>query len=203
MKNISPKLAEILGLLCAEGSYVLAYSSYWGKERCKPRYYKNKKSERIEFSNEDQKLLMHFQTLVSLEFGFRPNITKHNKINLCRNEIIRAILSHTRLGHLSWQVPASVQNGSCDVKEAFIRGFFDGDGTASKEIRFFSTNEKGLTQLSGILSNLGWKNYMLKPQIKPNRKPLFTIQLLSKEKENFLKQIKPISKHPGLCEGSH
>lgn len=57
LNKISPDLAEIIGLLCAEGSYILQYSSYWGKDKGKARYYKNDKSERIEFYNNDTKLL--------------------------------------------------------------------------------------------------------------------------------------------------
>ena len=57
MKKISLELAEIIGLLCAEGCHVVSYSSYWEKER----YRRNKRSERIEFYNKDLKLLKQFK----------------------------------------------------------------------------------------------------------------------------------------------
>ena len=49
----SPYLAEILGLLCAEGHHAIAYSSYWSLDRGKPRFRKNKRSERIEIYSKD------------------------------------------------------------------------------------------------------------------------------------------------------
>lgn len=125
MKNkITPEFAEILGLLCAEGSHIVSYSSYWGKDRGKPRYYKNDKSERIELYSKDSALLLHYRELLSKEFNYDPNITKHKKISICRTSLIKAIVCHTKLGHLNWGVPLSVLKRNKKNKNFFPKGLF-------------------------------------------------------------------------------
>jgi len=197
MKNITPELAEILGLLCAEGCHVISYSSYWVKERGKLRYRKNKKSERIEFYNKDKKLLVHYQELLFKEFGYESKITKHGKINIGKLSIIQHIGSHTILGHLKWRVPSLIMNSTKHVQIAFIRGYFDGDGTASGRIRFFSTNELGLKQVSQLLKKLNITHTLQGPIFREKRKPSYIIQVSEKEKERFLNLVQPVSKVPG------
>ncbi len=198
MKSITPELAEILGLLCAEGSYILSFPSYWGKDKGKRRFYKNHKSERIEFSNKDRKLLNHFQSLIQTQYGYKPNATKHNKINICRRSVIREIISYTELGCLTWSIPKEIMSADINIKISFLRGFFDGDGTASSIIRFFSINKNGLIQVNSLLNELNLKSTFLGPYEKIGRKPYYVIQISRTEKENFLNIIKPISKRPDL-----
>lgn len=146
------------------------------------------------------KLLERLQKLLDKEFNYYPKITKHGKINICRRDIIRHILNQTSLGHLKWKVPESVINSSDDIKTSFIRGYFDGDGTASNRIRFFSTNKEGLLQVSKLLSDLAVIHTFPKPQIKEGRKPLYYIQISEKERERFLNIIKPTSKSRTYAE---
>ena len=203
MKNLNPELSEIIGLLCAEGSHIIAYSSYWGNDRGKLRYFKNHKSERIEFSNEDKKLLKHYQNLLKTVFNYKTRITRDNKVNICKKHIVNEIISQTELGHLKWNVPVSILNGKNSSKIHFLRGFLDGDGSVTNNlVRFFSTNKNGLDSVSKLLTNLGIKHTFPKPIIKPKRKPLYYIQISRKEKETFLNLIKPISKCQALCEGN-
>ncbi len=196
--RISLELAEILGLLCAEGSHIISYSSYKEKNRDKFYYRKNKKSERIEFYNKDTFLLNHYRQLLKKEFGYEANITKHGKINIGQKQIIENIISQTALGHLNWRVPEAVLSAEEITKLCFLRGYFDGDGTASGRIRFFSTNLIGLKQVSQLLDNLELKHTMQGPIIKPNRKPSYVIQISRKEEERFLKMIRPVSKRPTM-----
>lgn len=197
MKKITAKLSEIIGLLCAEGSHIISYSSYWCKDRDRLRFFKNDKSERIEFSNKDKKLLIHYQRLLSKEFNYNPKITKHNKVNICKMSIINIITNYTKLGHLKWKVPEAIIKSDQNTKIAFLRGYFDGDGTVSNIIRMFSTNKKGLEQVSKLLKNLKIKHTVPNPEIKENRKPCYIIAISRKERERFLKLIKPVSKRPG------
>ncbi len=191
-------LAEIIGLLCAEGSYILQYSTYMSYDRGRFRLFKNHKSERIELYNKDTNLLLHYRDLLLLEFNYKANITKNNKINLCNRKIIRVLISYTQLGHLKWKVPDEVlKSENIFLKTSFIRGYFDGDGTSSNSIRMFSTNKKGITQVAFLLNQLNIKNTLQKPIIKENRKPIFTLQVSRKAKERFLNLINPISKLPG------
>jgi intein/homing endonuclease len=202
MKNLTPELSEIIGLLCAEGSHVVASSSYWGNDGGKPRYYKNHKSNRIEFSNEDKKLLEHYQNLLKIVFDYETKITKDNKVNICKKDIVDEIINHTELGHLIWNVPKTILGGDDISKIRFLRGFLDGDGSLTNNlVRFFSTNKNGLDNISKLLNDLGMKHTFQKPMMKKGRKPLYYIQLSRKEREKFLKLVKPISKQSGNSRG--
>jgi hypothetical protein len=112
MTTVSLEFAEILGLLCAEGHHSVLFQSYWGKDRGRARYYKNHKSEHIEFFNKDVKLLNRLQKLLKIEFNYSSKITKHNKINICKRSTIREITKQTPLGHLKWKVPESIISSS-------------------------------------------------------------------------------------------
>jgi len=197
MESLTPELAEILGLLCAEGCHIVSYTNHWESERGKLRYRMNKKSERIEFYNKDMKLLLHYKKLLSKEFSYIPNITKDNKINIGKRNVIKHIINYTDLGNLRWRVPSLVDNSSMSVQIAFLRGYFDGDGTASNRVRMFSVNKTGLNQVSKLLKNLKVKHTMQGPIFKKNRKPSYIIQISETDKERFLKIINPISKRSG------
>lgn len=202
MNNITPELAEILGLLCAEGSHILSYTNYFEINRGKLRFRKNKKSERIEFYNKDKKLLFHYNQLLNKEFGYYPNVTKWGKINICKRLIITRIISYTPLGHLSWRVPEIIFDSPDEIKLLFIRGYFDGDGTSSgSSARMFSVNKEGIYQVSKLLNSLKFKHTVQGPILKINRKPGFNLQISTKEKERFLKAVDPISKRSG-CGGN-
>jgi len=195
MNIISREFAEIIGLLCAEGCHIVSFSSYWSKSE--RRYRKNDRSERIEFYNKDYDLLLNYKQLLLKEFNYHARITKHNKINIGTKSIINKIIEQTKLGNMKWRVPKSIINYNNNIKISFIRGYFDGDGTVSNRIRFFSTNKKGLIQVSNLLDCLKIKHTFQGPIIKENRKPAYIIQVSEKERERFLKLIKPISKRPG------
>lgn len=198
MKNLTVEFAEILGLLCAEGSHIISYSTYLGKDRGKQRLFKNDKSERIEFFNKDKILLSHYKNLLLKEFDYKPKITKHGKINICKISIIQNIINQTRLGNLKWRVPKLVLKSDKSVKLSFLRGYFDGDGTVSNRVRMFSSNKEGLLQISFLLKSLDIKHTIQKPVIKENRKPLYALQISQKERERFLNMVKPVSKRPGI-----
>jgi len=198
--EISEELAEIIGLLCAEGCYINTRTSYWGKERGKMRYRKNKLQKRIEFGNIDPILLNHFKELVEKEYNYTPGIGK-DRARICKGGIIDNITSYTDLGHLKWKVPESVMNGNEIIKSRFLRGFFEGDGTVSNRIRFFSTNLQGLKQITKLLDSLSIKNKLNGPALKPRRKPFYEIYIFQSERERFLNKLQPITKIPDLCGG--
>ena len=196
--KISPGFAEILGLLCAEGSHIISYSSYWENSGSQKRYRSNKRSERIEFYSKDIKLANHYLSLLENEFSFTFKRTKHGKINIGNRAIISRITQQTPLGHLKWKIPDSIIKSNRETKVSFLRGFFDGDGTAINIVRMFSTNENGINQLSLLLSKLNYRHTIQGPIIKPNRKPHYVLQLSRKDQICFLEEINPVSKLPKL-----
>jgi len=100
-----------------------------------------------------------------------------------------------------WKVPESVMKGTRTTKLRFLRGFFEGDGTISNRIRFFSTNLNGLKQISFLLNQLEIKNKINGPIIKRERKPFYEVYIYQSERERFLNKLEPITKIPDLCGG--
>lgn len=200
--TISKELAEILGLLCAEGCYINTRTTYWGYDKDRGRKYlrKNKLQRRIEFGNINKILLEHFKKLLEKEFDYSPNLGK-DRIRICKGAIVDSIVSYTAIGHLKWAVPKEVLKGNNYVKKSFVRGFFEGDGTISNRIRFFSTNKQGLAQVAEILTGLNIKNKLNGPTIKENRKPLYEIYVYQGMRETFLNKIKPLTKRPDPMRG--
>ena len=194
IQKISLELAEIIGLLCSEGSHIISYNSYFYTSRGKIYRRNNKRSERIEFYNKDIKLIEHYQKLLFREFNHISKVTKHGKINIGKRKIITKIIEITPLGHLKWRVPNVISRSNDLIKIAFLRGYFDGDGTASSRVRMFSTNILGLEQVSKLLHDLNFKHTLQGPILKENRKPAYIIQISLKDEKRFLDTLRPISK---------
>jgi intein/homing endonuclease len=191
-------LAEVLGFLCAEGCYVNSISNYWGfdKRRKTQRYYKNKRQIYIEFANIDLTILSHFRSLLESVYDYSPSIAK-DRIRICRRDIIRALLFYTQIDHMYWRVPIAVRGGSSSVKCAFVRGFFEGDGSVSKGyIRFSSANNVGLQAVSSLLFDLGVDHSLNGPYLRKGRKAAYEIYVYQRSKDTFLKKVKPLVKIP-------
>ena len=195
------RISEIVGFLCAEGSHNLSFSSYYEKTKNGFRWRQNKRQERITFYNKDTNLMRHFQKVLSQAYNHPFRITKDNRINIAKKTIVRNLLSYTDFGYFKWKVPQQIKDSSLPVKIAFIRGYFDGDGTAKSSIRFFSVNKPSLKEVSNLLKYLGYKHTFLGPYFKHGKLPSYVIQVSRSQKKMFLKQVKPLSKKPGPTRG--
>src|SRR3989344_7762032 len=156
-KLLSGDLAELLGLLCAEGRYRDYYSNYFefDKRRNKHYYRKNHRQRIMEFNNKNPALLDFFTSLLQKEFNSyiaKIYISKGNvkRVSIKKADIINCILSHTSIGCCKWKVPEAIINGDENVKIRFIRGYFNGDGCIDKSrdgkfrFRFTSVNKYGI-----------------------------------------------------------
>jgi len=196
MAELTPQFAEILGLLCAEGCHAVSYCTYLEVDRGRPRLRRNKKSETIQLYNKDEKLLLHYTSLLNVVFSYPARVSRNGKVNIGAKHMMRAILNHTPLGCDKWKVPLAVRRANKEIKLAFVRGYFDGDGTSSSTVRFFSINKDGLLGVFSLLTDLRFKPTFQGPIIKKNRRPSYIIQISRKERERFLNEIKPVSKLP-------
>jgi len=194
MNQISEELAEILGLLCSEGSYTISTSRCFCfyKERGK-KYLRNKTTRYIQFGNYDKKLLQHFRLLVEKEYGHRTGLEK-DRIRICKRFIIDDLLRYTSFGVLKWKLPTDVKNSTFNIKIKFLRGYFDGDGTVSSQIRFFSSNGRSLKDVSNLLHSVGIGNNFKGPYFRKGKRPSFYIYVRRKYWDKFLELINPISK---------
>jgi intein/homing endonuclease len=190
---ISKEFSELLGFLCAEGCYIHSRSSYVYFDKKRNKFYKanNKLQKRIEFGNKNIILLKRFNYLLTKEFSYSPKI-KLDRICICKRTIIDSILNETQLGHLKWNVPKSVICAEDEVIKSFIKGYFNGDGTLSNRIRFFSTNFCGLKEVSKLLTRLNLKHQINGPFLRPNRKKIYEIYIYQSERDKFISLIKPL-----------
>jgi intein/homing endonuclease len=170
---ITKEKAEILGLLCSEGTHCCKYIPVETKfDKKRGKYYTYVRGrEMIAFGNLNKLLLKHFQDLLLKVYKYPTKITgvpTSLKINITKNCIINDLLRYTDFGYAKWKIPEEIMNGSSGVKAAFIRGLYEGDGTKLQfswkpYIDFHMKNHEALKQLHSLLKSLGinsrfWKS---------------------------------------------
>ena len=131
--DLNPEKAEILGLLCAEGSHYKYPCTYMGWSRNPNKKYKRTQIfEGVNFNNNDKRLLNHFRRLMLKVYDYAPRITgvsKSLRIHIKKKSVVQNLLEFTDFGYAKWQVPKNIQNSNARIKSAFIRGLYEGDGT--------------------------------------------------------------------------
>jgi len=179
MNSLTPEKAEIIGLLCAEGSHAKYISQYYGffKNRGKngKYYFRTQKKEDVAFTNLDKDLLEHFIKLMASVYNYSTKVTgvpTSLKVRITKQDIFRDLLQYTDFGCLKWRVPVQLLTSNKETKAAFVRGIFDGDGMFRKSyIRLTSVNIDGLIQMLHLLKTLDIKSKILGPyKPKGNRK---------------------------------
>ncbi len=184
MRKLSVGKAEILGLLCSEGTHHKYTTSYYGffKNRGKSgkHYLRTQNIEAVEFTNLDKKLLNHFKQLMPFEYGYSPRVTgiaTSLKVRLKKKFVIKDLLDYTDFGCLKWRVPEKIVKGIFDIKSAFIRGLFDGDGSVNKwNVTYTSVNRHGILSVQDLLKSIGIESKLTGPSHqKGNRKPRYDL----------------------------
>lgn len=180
--------AEIIGLLCAEGCHRDYYIDYREFDNRRGKYYsrKRKHCKIIEFSNKHLQLLHHFRKLLRAAYSYDTCLSGGfkgvKKVTIGKHLIIDDLVKHTAFGVLKWRVPSSVLKGRRQVKAAFIRGYFDGDGSISFVKRsgypiltLTSSNRTGLKQVSSLLSEFKILHATYGPYKRKGRLPVYKI----------------------------
>jgi intein/homing endonuclease len=104
-------------------------------------------------------------------------------------------LKYTDFGCQKWTVPSPILESNRLVKAAFIRGFFDGDGSVDyvgkkiPRIRFGSSNFNGLKMLSKLLKSINLEHSLNGPYLQNNKLPLFELLLKTSSIKNFVSLI--------------
>lgn len=169
-QNLNPEKAEILGLLCAEGSHCKYTSKFveFDKRRGKS-YNRIQHKEFIEFSNNDPVLQNHFIQLLKSVYNYErkvTGVTKAKKVTIIKKDVIKDILLFGDFGYMKWRVPSEILYSKPKIKIAFLKGFYEGDGIkpnfnkngSIRRVRFCSKNKNGLKQLMKLLSDLNIKS---------------------------------------------
>ena len=168
---MSPEKAEILGLLCAEGThykYQSSYLEFFKNRGINGKYYRRTKIiEAIEFTNLNQALLEHFRDLMSIVYDYSPRPTgvkNSMKIRITKNAVISDLLKYTDFGCKKWTVPKEIPDSEADIIASFLSGIFDGDGSfRERDIRLVSVNGNGLKSVSILLSLIGIESWVNGP----------------------------------------
>ncbi|MBI2542567.1 MAG: hypothetical protein HYW24_00045 [Candidatus Aenigmarchaeota archaeon] len=171
---LTKEKAEILGLLCAEGTHYEYVSVETKFDKRRGKYYTHSRiREQIEFGNLNKLLLKHFQYLLINVYKYPTKITgipTSLKIHITKKDIMKDLLKYTDFNSDRWSVPNEVLTGSLEIKAAFIRGLYEGDGTklqfANKTtpyVDFHMKNPTGLDSVAILLKSLGvntrfWKS---------------------------------------------
>jgi len=195
-QNLSPAKAEILGLLCAEGSYYKYLTVYNEFFKNRGRYYTIIKNvEAIEFTNLNDTLLQHFRELMLSVYDYAPKPTgvkTSMKIRIKKKSVIKDLLKYSDFGCMKWRVPKEFFNSHVAIKASFIRGLFDGDGSINNNyIRLVSINKIGITGVKKLLKSINIESRLRGPRpIRGNRRPQYVLSLT---KPNVLIYKKKVS----------
>ena len=114
--------------------------------------------------------------------GVHSGVNLNLKIRLIKRNVLQDLLKYTEFGCLKWRLPNEIANGNDEVKAAFLRGYFYGDGCCSNnEVFFASANETGIKQVSDVLNSLGINHKINSYMPKPPRIRKWTIGIRKRE----------------------
>gem|GEM_PF-1253484 len=196
------KLAEVLGLLCAEGSHSIYVSEYLQYDKRRKKAYPRRQTiESIEFTNYDTSLMTHFTKLMHDLFTYSVPVTgtkRNKKARIRKKEVMKKLLEYTDFGHKKWRVPDFIKSGNHSIKAAFLRGLFDGDGSVDFKIhgrvRLTSVNSDALKDVKTLLDDLKIVSTLNGPYFRENRQPSYYINIYKKAINRYIRIIG--SSHP-------
>lgn len=153
-RKMTKEKAYILGVLCGDG--------YIGKNniglKCIDKDFIDYFSKCLE-STYGIETAIYFQKSKSLKD--KSFISKDCQICIlnskrCKENIL-SYSKHNSFRTKEWEVPKVIYNSKNDnIKGMFVRGFFDSEGNVAKRnVKGFSTNLKGISQIKDILNELG------------------------------------------------
>ena len=202
-KKLTEDLMYLLGLIASDGCVVFE------KECVRPN--------RIKFHNSRKELIEKFIELHEKTFPFIPIHIKRFRENLLEIDT-----HNTVLASIAYSLGIKSPGGESDIKhilklpkkliKAFLRGYFDGDGSAyfyrknkitHTNIDFFTINRLTAIRLYQLLKRLGIRSKIYKKKIrrsfKTKNKFLFVVRLASPyDKIKFIDEVGCV--HPKKME---
>lgn len=159
-KVLTCEKAYILGVLAGDGW--LDYSPKVG--RCQ-----------IKLETVDEEFAAEFQRCINVVYGSKPSMRKLTErhpgwsdkyyVRLCCKAACEDLLRYgVSFKHDKWRVPLEIRNASLDIQAAYLRGFFDSEGSVEKDgrrINGTSSNLPGLEDISALLRNLGIRSKII------------------------------------------
>ena len=120
----------------------------------------------VEYTNTSLELLEEFNTDLKKAFNRKGQWRlKHHKIRIASVKWILDLLELRCKGSYTWFVPTFIVNSNKRIIAAWLRAFFDDEGTVSKQetIRIKSMNRNGLSQVRNLLLKFNIKTSLTGP----------------------------------------
>ena len=195
VKMKSAAFVRIVARICGDGYLARARVHRSQKELlAHPR--KNIIRERfsVRYVNTEQALVKEFIEDCRQVFGRQVvcRISKHEYA--VQAKWIYVSLQEQGAGNsLNWRIADVAINGSDLLKRNWLRAFFDDEGHVYQSgIRLSSVNQNGLTQVQGLLRELGIESVLRGPykdRSKPHCNPIYRICILRENVGHFSRQV--------------
>lgn len=175
IKLITPYMAEILGMIAADGhihdSFIKRKSTYINKNNKMKIYDYIAHVQKMRLYNSDDDILKKYRWLLKNEFGDNICISEYADKNtrgtrilqIQRQELVQKVLD---LGMPSGRkskivfVPECIMKGTEEIRTAFLRGLFDCDGSVNKRghIDYACISKMLVDDIRLLLFDFGIKN---------------------------------------------
>jgi intein-encoded DNA endonuclease-like protein len=153
-KLLTEAKAYILGVLCGDG---------WS-------YYNNvspKQTYQVGLDATDKDFVNKFSNCLYIVYGLNAKRTKRKKRNakwqiifvsrICSKKVCDDLLSYGVFKTKIWRIPKVIFNSKSSIQCSFLKGFFDSEGSVSKNdkrITGTSSNFEGLSDVKKLLTML-------------------------------------------------
>ena len=154
-QNIDEDLAWLLGVVCGDG--------------CLEKY--RKCHYRISLSTIDKKFAKTFIEKINKVFHLNEkfknrvvtnnNKSRYYKVQIDGKNLYNFFMKFGPFGSFKWRVPNQILNSSLKIKNSFLKGFYDSEGSINsyrknyKKIRAVSVNRVGLKGVLKLLNDNG------------------------------------------------
>jgi DNA-binding transcriptional regulator WhiA len=155
-KSINEDLAWLLGVICGDG--------------CLEKYGKSRHQYRISLSTIDMNFgklfVMRINRVFKLNEKFNSKIvvnntnSKYYKVQIDGKQLYEFFMKFGTFGCFKWKVPKQILNGSTKIKQSFLRGYYDSEGSLNtyrkkyRKIRAASVNKDGIKGIQKLLNDL-------------------------------------------------
>lgn len=119
-------------------------------------------------------------------------------VQIRHRRLFNTISSLSKFDNFNWRVPELVLSGNREIKKAFLNGFFDGEGSVSRQregrlvphLSVSSVNQEGLLDIGKILSDFDITFSFSRRFNKKYRRYYYTLTICRKEAVfNYWEQI--------------
>lgn len=180
-KQLTPERAYILGVMCGDGC---VFSGFARKKNWQFKLYI------VQLSVKDKDFIDEYMRCFYKVYGITPSLHRRERskenakwssiwvAKVSRKEVYKDLSSY-KFSCRGWTVPEEIAGSSNEkIISAFLRGFYDSEGSALKSIRSFyigvySTNYSGLIAIQNLMKKLQIDTSKIYIDKRPKRKVFY------------------------------